>query len=99
MWLVFSTTPYYTLNDFHLLFDLGVFSNKYNYEQVGEIQVISSIFFNSNHCFNFFIYFLFDFDFRKCFYNLFRNFYALSRYKKKFKVESIPLKSLNRNYS
>ncbi len=48
----------------HPSFKIYVFRS--NYKQISKFQVISSILFNSNHCFNFLIYFSFNFEFRKC---------------------------------
>ena len=65
LWSVFITIPYYFLNTFYLLFRLNIFTIDVNFKTVNYIQIISSIFFNSNHCANFFIYL--------CFYKQFRN--------------------------
>jgi hypothetical protein len=64
MWLVLTIIPYYTLHIFEQLFS----GDK---AQIYKALIISSIFFNSNHCINFFIYFFFNFEFRKCFLKLF----------------------------
>jgi hypothetical protein len=96
MWLVLTTTPYYTLNGFYLLLNPSIFPNDFDYKQISKFQVISSILFNSNHCFNFLIYFSFNFEFRKCIYKPFRN--SLNFLKNKTKVidEAIELENINR---
>ena len=96
MWLVLTTTPYYTLNGFHLLFNPHIFPNGFDYKQISKIQVVSSILFNSNHCFNFFIYFLFNFEFRKCIYKPIRNFLTFVRNKTQVIDEAIELDNINR---
>ena len=65
-WQTLTTLPYYILNIFHLQFQLYSIKNLNYRNVVNTIQVISSIFFNSNHCINFFIYYFFNFEFRKC---------------------------------
>jgi hypothetical protein len=72
VWLILTTTPYYTLNMFYLLFQMNVLTNHFNFEKVMKMQVISSVFFNSNHCLNFFIYFFFNFEFRRYIFKIFK---------------------------
>ena len=63
-WSVLTTMPYYLLNTFYLLFNLEIFSNRVDFNQINRIQIISSLFFNTNHCVNFFINLFFNFEFR-----------------------------------
>ena len=60
IWAVLTSLPYYLISSYFILFQTNVFEM----ETVVIIQFISSVFFNSNHCVNFFIYF--------CFYDYFR---------------------------
>ena len=65
IWTVLTTMPYYSLNTYLLLFRLEIFENQSSDTKVIRIaQIISSIFFNSNHCINFFIYFRFYNEFK-----------------------------------
>jgi hypothetical protein len=65
IWTVLTTMPYYSLNTYLLLFRLELFNNQSSDTKVIRIaQIISSIFFNSNHCINFFIYFRFYNEFK-----------------------------------
>lgn len=65
LWLVLTIIPYYTLHIFDILFS----ADKH---QIYKMLILSSIFFNSNHCINFFIYFIFNSEFRKCLQKLFK---------------------------
>ena len=63
MWSVFVTLLYYPLLMFHLyLHRVNIFIYLENFTKT---QIISSTFFNLNHCIHFFIYFFFNFEFRK----------------------------------
>ncbi len=56
---------YYTLKSFSLSSDLKFFEGHFDYSTVRITQIISSIFFNFNHCINFFIYLVFHREFRE----------------------------------
>ncbi len=56
---------YYTLKSFSLSSDLKFFEGHFDYSTVRITQIISSIFFNFNHCFYFFIYLVFHREFRE----------------------------------
>jgi len=64
IWSILATTPYYSLNPYISLYEFDFLSNNFDSKNIIQAQVISSLLFNSNHCFNFFIYF--------CFYSVFR---------------------------
>ena len=64
IWTILTSLPYYSLNTYLLLFQLKNFESHFDFITIGIAQVISSIFFNSNHCFNFFIYKFFHKDFK-----------------------------------
>ena len=64
IWAVLTSLPYYLLNTYLLFFNLELFDNRSNIVTIAIMQVITSIFFNSNHCFNFFIYLMFYRDFK-----------------------------------
>ena len=64
IWTVLTTMPYYSLNTYLLLFRLEIFEYHSNSKIIRMLQIISSIFFNSNHCINFFIYFRFYNEFK-----------------------------------
>jgi hypothetical protein len=66
-WSILTSLPYYLLNSFFILFHL----NYFELESVIIFQIISSILFNSNHCFNFFIYLFFHQKFRNIVTNFF----------------------------
>ena len=70
-WSVLQTLLYYPLTMFHfyvyrykIIIDIDVLT-KY--------QIVSSFFFNLNHCIHFFIYFSFNFEFRKCLFKFFKH--------------------------
>ena len=60
LWSVFTSFPYYFLNSYFIFSYLKSFKG----ETFFQLQIVSSILFNSNHCVNFFFYLCFDFDFR-----------------------------------
>ena len=62
-WSVFTTIPYYAFHAFYLLISLNIFTST-DSKALHIIQITSSIFFNSNHCINFFIYLFFYDEFR-----------------------------------
>ena len=65
LWSVLTKVPYYSLNTFYLLFSLNIFEHKIDFKTSHIVQVSTSIFFNSNHCSNFFINLFFNIEFRK----------------------------------
>ena len=79
LWLVLSTIPF-TFNSYYFMFRLKTlsyndfkaesdeFKNKYidSMKKISNMQSITSIFFNSNHCVHFIVYF--------CYYSIFRKF-------------------------
>jgi hypothetical protein len=88
LWSVITTIPYYTFSAYDLLFRLDIFSFYFDPKEVGreitrermktlrKIQIITSLFFNSSHCINFFVYFRFYFMFRHCVLRAFRNCFS-----------------------
>ena len=62
-WTFLTSIPYYSLNTYLFLYRLEVLGKNSNIFSIGICQVITAIFFNSNHCLNFFIYKLFHKDF------------------------------------
>ena len=70
MWSVIITLLYYPLSMFHLYLNRINISTRV--KDFTKIQIISSMFFNLNHCIHFFIYFCFNFEFRKCLFKVFR---------------------------
>jgi hypothetical protein len=70
MWSVLITLIYYPLSIFHLYLNRINIDN--HVDNLTKIQIISSTFFNLNHCIHFFIYFFFNFEFRKCLLKVFR---------------------------
>ena len=60
IWSFLTSTPYYILNSYYILFHLNIFSM----ETIIILQIISSVLFNSNYCINFFIYLSFYAEFR-----------------------------------
>jgi hypothetical protein len=66
-WSILTSLPYYLLNSFFILFHL----NYFELESVIIFQIISSILFNSNHCFNFFINLFFHQKFKSIVTNFF----------------------------
>ena len=85
VWTVLTSIPYYSLNTYLLLFRLEIFENFLDSKVIAITQVFSSMFFNSNHCINFFIYLNFYSEFR---ISIFRSCLKLSR-------KSVSLKTLN----
>jgi hypothetical protein len=65
IWSVLTSFPYYILNSY-LLFQLNFF----NIETIIILQIISSVFFNSNPCISFFIHLCFNEEFREAILNL-----------------------------
>ena len=61
IWSVLTSLPYYSLNSYFILFQLNFF----NIETIIMLQIISSVFFNTNHSISFFIYLCFNEDFRE----------------------------------
>jgi hypothetical protein len=62
---IIAATPYYSLNPYISLHEFNFLSKiNFNIKNVIQAQIVASILFNSNHCFNFFIYFCFYSDFR-----------------------------------
>ena len=80
-WIELTTLPYYTLNYFNLLSHLNMHSLDINIKLIAYIQVIVSIFFNSNRCVNFFIYFSYHIEFRNCIIAIFKNILSLFQMK------------------
>jgi hypothetical protein len=68
LWAVLTSIPYHSINTYLLLFDFQSFESPTNVIKIGITQILLSIFFNSNHCFNFFIYLFFHYDFRYSFF-------------------------------
>jgi hypothetical protein len=62
-WSVFTSIPYYAFHAFYLLITLNIFTST-DTKALHVVQITSSIFFNSNHCINFFIYLFFYDEFR-----------------------------------
>jgi hypothetical protein len=59
VWTVLTTMPYYLLNTYLLLLRIDLFENHFESDAITIAQIISSVFFNSNHCINFLIYLFF----------------------------------------
>ena len=59
VWTILSTTPYYFLNTYLLLSRIDLLENPFESNTIITAQILSSMFFNSNHCINFFIYLFF----------------------------------------
>lgn len=79
VWAVFTTIPYYLFNTFFLFFNLFLIGPS-NIKTFRILQIISSVFFNSNHCINFFIYFFFYDEFR---FTIVKKMFCNLRLKKK----------------
>lgn len=89
-WSVITTIPYYICSSYDLLFRLSIFSKYFDSSERGterdethqrmeffrKIQIITSVFFNSNHCFNFLVYFRFYCMFRDCVLRVFQKCFA-----------------------
>ena len=66
-WTILTSIPYYTFKSYFLLNELDIFKDTLYPHTVFKIQILSSIFFNLNHCINFFIYICFHDEFRASF--------------------------------
>ncbi len=77
VWSILAATPYYTLNPYFSSFKLNVLSDVS--KKIILSQIVASILFNSNHCFNFFIYFSFYSEFRAVVINFFLQIFALKK--------------------
>ena len=66
LWSVITSIPYYILVNFWIYFQFDVCSKLFNVKTITSLQIISSIFFNSKYCTDFFIYFCFYGDFKEC---------------------------------
>ena len=64
VWTVLTTMPYYLLNTYLLLLRIDLFENHFESDAITIAQIISSVFFNSNHCINFLIYLFFHAHFK-----------------------------------
>ena len=80
LWLVLTTVPYHAFNSMYLILNKSLAENnatdvknskQQSISKLGEAQVFLSVFFNSNHFFNFFVYFHFYSMFRKRICNFF----------------------------
>ena len=82
-WLVFSTFFYYTFHAYSLVtFSKHDSTNEgmsVKIQQLNKMQNISSMLFNSNHCINFFFYFLFYSMFRDSIYDIFPKILRLKK--------------------
>ena len=58
-WAILTSIPYYCLNTYLLTFQLNFFLKNFNLKSALSVQIISSAFFNLNHCVNFLLYFTF----------------------------------------
>ena len=83
VWFVLTAIPYYTTCAAYLIFHFKTFNSflvdKYGsiaifnaFETLVSMQVYFSMFFNLNHCLNFFLYYHFDTMFRTCFFEIFQ---------------------------
>ena len=97
LWLVITTIPYYSFNSYYFIYRIDTFANssiefyaettESKIAYLKKIQNISSIFFNSNHYINFFLYFCFYSNFRHCIYKLFKlNLFGLIKSRSKVKI-------------
>ena len=68
LWLVLVTLLYYPLSMFYSY----VHFFKFDVSTLSKLQIISSTLFNLRHCTHFFIYFAFNFEFRKYLLKLFK---------------------------
>lgn len=75
IWCTLTSIPYYFLNTFFILFHLNIF----DIQKLIIIQIISSVFFNSNYCISIFIYFIFYNDFRVVLMELFKKYFSKKR--------------------
>ena len=71
LWSFLTIVPYYSFQTYFSLNQLKFFESNFDQNIIFRIKVIASTFFNSNHCFNFFIYVLFHHEFRDCFKSFF----------------------------
>ena len=61
---VITSIPYYILKYHWIYFQQEYFSEYFTVKTIATMQTISSVFFNSNYCINFFIYLIFSKNFR-----------------------------------
>ncbi len=80
IWSFLSSTPYYILNSYFILFHLNVLS----IETLITLQIVSSVLFNSNYCITFFIYLGFYAEFRDNLMSLFSRFITTRRFSLNF---------------
>jgi hypothetical protein len=69
LWSICTCIPYFSSNYFFLLFQFNLL---FDVNSIILIQIVSSIFYNSNHSFNFLIYFSFYQDYRSILINFFK---------------------------
>jgi hypothetical protein len=74
LWSVLTSIPYYSFKSFFLLTESNILKTDFSDSEIYKIQIVSSIFFNFNHCINFFIYISFYDDFRQVLRNLIPEF-------------------------
>ena len=67
IWIVATTIPYCVSNSLYSLSNFDSFELYLNVESIIKSHVITTVFFNSNHCINFFIYLFFSSEFRSFF--------------------------------
>ena len=77
LWLVLTSIPYYTSTTLNNINHKYLFSERR--KSFGLFQAIASVFLNSNHCINFFVYYIFDGMFRTCFFKIFQNCFKKQR--------------------
>lgn len=70
VWLLATLLPYYTLLTYTWAASLSLINDRS--QMYRTIQAISSVFFNSNHCINLFIYLIFYREFRNCLSDMFK---------------------------
>jgi hypothetical protein len=70
LWSILINISYYPLSMFY--FYITHFNFQVDIVFVTNLQIISSTFFNVNHSIHFFIYFSFNFEFRKCLIKIFK---------------------------
>ena len=56
IWAVLATIPYYTSHSLSILNDHDILKNSFNTNIIVKILAVSAVFFNLNHCINFFVY-------------------------------------------
>ena len=64
-WLIITTFPYYSINIFYSIFQLKSILDANDFKIVIKAHTLFSILFNLNHILNFFIYYCFNFEFRR----------------------------------